>query len=103
MQRIELLQSFIVDDPKDPFNCYGLALEYQKLGDARSNELFDKLLTDFSDYLPTYYTAAKHFESSDSLKAKGVYQKGIELAQQQNNNKALNELKTALFNLEFED
>jgi hypothetical protein len=102
MERIEMLKSWIETDPKDPFNYYGLALEYQKLGDPQADQLFEKLLIDFSDYLPTYYTAAKYYENSDANKAKLIYEKGMILANNQNSTKTLNELRSALQNFIFE-
>ena len=103
MERIEMLKSWIETDPKDPFNYYGLALEYQKLGDLQADQLFEKLLVDFSEYLPTYYTAAKYFEASNFDKTKAIYEKGIALAIQQGNLKAQQELKNAYQNFLFEN
>lgn len=103
MERIEMLKSWIETEPHDPFNHYGLALEYQKLGDVKADEILNKLLTDFQDYLPTYYTAAKHFETSDPIKAKLIYEKGIALANEQANLKVLQELKNAYQNFLFEN
>lgn len=103
MERIELLKSWIETEPHDPFNYYGLALEYQKLGDAKADGVFDHLLESFEDYLPTYYTAAKHFETSHPGKAKLIYEKGITLANIQSNAKALQELKNAYQNFLFEN
>ncbi len=102
MERIEMLKSWIETDPKDPFNYYGLALEYQKLGDIQADQLFEKLLVDFPEYLPTYYTAAKYYEDLNVSKAKEIYEKGIILADSQNNLKALNEIKSAYHNFLFE-
>jgi hypothetical protein len=103
MERIEMLKSWIETEPLEPFNYYGLALEYQKLGDARAAEMLDKLLVDFKEYLPTYYTAAKYFEVSDFDKTKTIYEKGIVLATQQGNLKAQQELKNAYQNFLFEN
>lgn len=103
MDRIVLLESFIKDDPNDPFNYYGLALEYQKLNHTKCDEYFEILLEKFPEYLPTYYTAAKHWEENRPDLATETYEKGIALAQKQQNLKTLNELKNALLNFSFDD
>ena len=103
MERIELLKSWIADEPNDPFNYYALALEHQKLASSETTLCFEVLLDKFPEYLPTYYTAAKYFEEVDATKTRQIYEAGIALALQQNNTKALNELKVAYQNFLFED
>lgn len=102
MERIEMLKSWIETEPLEPFNYYGLALEYQKLGDLQADQLFEKLLLDFPEYLPTYYTAAKYYEDLNANRAREIYEKGISLASNQNNIKALNEIRSAYQNFLFE-
>lgn len=102
MERIELLKSWIEAEPTEPFNYYGLALEYQKINDIQAEKLFEKLLSKFPEYLATYYTAAKYFEDRDADLSKSIYEKGMALALAQNNLKTLNELKSAYQNFLFE-
>lgn len=103
MNRLQLLQDFYEQDPNDPFNLYGLALEYQKHDIQKSKELYDLLLKEFPDYLATYYMSAKLYEELELEEdAVTIYKKGIGIAQQQNNSKIENELKVALTNLEME-
>ncbi len=101
--RLELLQQYYAEDPTDPFNLYALALEYQKTDLTKSCELFDKLLTDFPEYLPTYYHAAKlKTELNQHEAALGIYKKGIDIARDQNERKALQELQSAYNELLFD-
>lgn len=99
--RIELLNKFIEDDPNDPFNYYALALEFQNSDIEKANGLFQKLLEEFPNYLPTYYTAgnfyADHGRDQDALL---TFEKGIELAKSYSDSKALKELQAALLNLD---
>ena len=101
--RINLLKSYIEEEPKDPFNYYALACEYLNGKEEEALQLFEQLLINFPDYLATYYQAAQLLqEFEEDEKTLAVYEKGIALAEKQNNTKTLNELKTAKQNLEFE-
>lgn len=102
-QRIEQLQQFYNADPADPFNAYALALEYLNHDRERSRELFEKLLSEHKNYLPTYYHAAKFFqESGDTTRAAEIYEAGIDLAKTLNDQKALRELRSAYDEMMFE-
>ena len=94
--RLEQLIRFYEEDPNDPFTVYGLALEYHKSDVRKSEEFFNKLLTNFPDYLPTYYHAAK-LKSSLGLNenALSIYKLGIVLAKRLNEQKAVQELQSA--------
>ncbi len=101
--RINLLKNYIDEEPSDPFNYYALACEYLNGKEEEALVLFDKLLSDFPEYLATYYQAAQlkaEFEQEDE--ALEIYEKGIALAKAQDNQKTLRELQTAKQNLEFE-
>jgi tetratricopeptide (TPR) repeat protein len=101
--RLELLQQFYNEDPHDPFNIYGLALEYLKTDLLKSRELFEKLLTSHREYIPTYYHAAKLYaELDDRDRAISVYRDGIEQAKRLQDQKALRELQSAYNELVFE-
>lgn len=101
--RLELLQKFYAEDPDDPFNLYGLALEFQKTDVLKSDELFTKLLTEFSAYVPSYYHAAKLKTNLKQYNAAlDIYKKGITVAREQNERKALQELQSAYDELLFE-
>lgn len=101
--RLQTLIKFYEEEPNDPFNLYALALEYRKHDPQKSNELFDKLLTDFPHYVPSYYHAAQlKVELKQTEAALGIYQKGMVMARQQNEKKAEQELRSAYDELMFE-
>lgn len=102
-QRLKTLIQFYEEDPDDPFNLYGLALEYQKIDLSKSDALFSKLLEDFPEYVPSYYHAAKlKVELKQPEAALAIYRKGIEVAKQQDERKAGQELRSAYDELIFE-
>ncbi|HEY8934554.1 MAG TPA: tetratricopeptide repeat protein [Cyclobacteriaceae bacterium] len=95
--RLDQLHQFYNDDPTDPFNLYALALEYQKTNATKAKEFFYQLMKEHENYLPSYY----HFgnllialEQNDE--AVEILKKGIDLAKQQNELKAMRELRMLL-------
>lgn len=101
--RLEQLIKFHEEDPNDPFPLYGLALEYQKTDIKKSEQLFDRLLADFPEYLPAYYHAAKLKVTLDKgTLAINIYQNGIALAKKQNDSSTERELQSAYNELMFE-
>jgi tetratricopeptide (TPR) repeat protein len=102
-QRLKTLIQFYEEEPNDPFNLYGLALEYQKTDPVKSDELFTKLLRDFPHYIASYYHAAKlKVELNQPEAALAIYRNGIEVAKQQGEKKAGQELRSAYDELMFE-
>jgi tetratricopeptide (TPR) repeat protein len=100
---LENLLEFHKNDPNDPFIVYGLALEYGKTNTQKANGYFELLLEQFPNYLATYYTAAHHYwEQENHTKAAQLFEKGIMLASEQNNPKALKELQAAHQNFIFD-
>lgn len=103
MSRLEQLLKFLEEDPDDPFNIYALALEYQKLDPEKALVLFNLLLEEHANYVPTYYHLGKLYEETGERdKAITVFEKGVEKARIQNEFKALRELRSALDELIFE-
>ena len=103
LTRLEQLIRFYEDDPSDPFTLYGLALEYLKTDQGKGEEWFDMLLSNFSDYLPTYYHAAKlKIVLGKRDEAIVIYEKGIQLAIAQQDKATQRELKSAYEELIFE-
>jgi tetratricopeptide (TPR) repeat protein len=100
-ERIKTLEQWIEEDPSDPFNKYGLAMELIESQPARATALFNELMTQHSDYLPTYYIAAQFFSQSEPDKAIAILEAGIELAKRQKNEKAKREMESALGELRF--
>jgi tetratricopeptide (TPR) repeat protein len=100
--RLEQLLHFYNDDPTDPFILYGLALEYQKIDIRKAEELFDKLVNEYMDYLPTYYQAANlKSQIGKTDEAISLYIKGIELAIHKKDTTTQRELQSALEELTF--
>ena len=96
LDRLKQLEHFYEEDPRDPFNLYALALEYLKSDPSKTRELFDMLLAQHADYLPTYYHAGKLYEYLGEIeKAAAIFGKGIELAKRMNDTKAQRELRSA--------
>ncbi len=119
MKRIEQLLEFLEKEPNDTFLIYAVATEYLKTDTQKALDYFENLLQNYSEYIPTYYHAAKLYASLEEYKkANEVYLKGIEVcknvieqSKKQNKEadkvtlKSLQELKSAqeLFLMEFED
>ncbi|NVK50988.1 MAG: tetratricopeptide repeat protein [Cyclobacteriaceae bacterium] len=104
LDRLKLLEQFAAEEPKDPFNWYALALEIQEIQPEKALIYFQKLLSDFPDYLPTYYPAAHFFAALDKLnEAKVTFEKGISLSQKLSEIKTLRELQNAYQNFLFEN
>lgn len=88
------LLAFYEEDPSDPFNIYGLALEYQKIDTKKAISFFEKLLKYHPNYIATYYHAAALYDSLGNIEqANEVYLKGIIIAKEFKKNNALGELE----------
>lgn len=95
--RLEQLHEFLAADPKDPFNVYALALEYRKTDVQKTKDLFDQLLGEHPEYVPTYYHAANlYLELNLNAEALVILQAGIAAARKQNEVKAARELQGIL-------
>ncbi len=96
-ERIKTLELFYEENPNDPFNLYALALEHGKSNSERANLLFDILLNNFEDYLPTYYQAVEFFVAQNQIqKAIEIAKKGIEKAIEAKELKTAGEIRTLL-------
>ena len=94
MSRLEQLQQFYKDDPNDPFNLYGLALEISKTNRQQGYTLFQQLIAGFPDYVPAYYqSAVLSFELARPDLAKETLQNGMAWAKSKNDIKAFHELQ----------
>jgi tetratricopeptide (TPR) repeat protein len=82
----------------DPFNHYLLAMEYQKEGAIKESfDLFEEIITQFPDYVATYYTYANALLARDEEdKAEIIIRLGIKEAEKKGAAKALKELKQLL-------
>lgn len=103
-QRISYLEAEFKQNPLDPFNAYGLAMEFMTANPNQALTWLEWLIANIPDYLPTYYQAASLYQDfDDAANALMCYEKGIALAKAQNNPKILAELERALFNFQLEN
>lgn len=103
MSRLQQLLTFLAEDPRDPFNIYAVALEFQKTDPAKAMEFFEILLKDHPDYIPAYYHTGKLLQELNQVpRAILVYQEGIRRSGEQHDHKALRELRNALMEAELE-
>ncbi|GCC49981.1 enzyme of heme biosynthesis [Chryseotalea sanaruensis] len=99
-QRIEMLKKLVLEDPNDPFYPYALALEYLHTQRAEAMFILRDVMDKHSDYLPSYYQAGLlSIEFGQLEEGQAILEKGIALAQKQNDRKALNELQSLLENI----
>ena len=95
-ERLKILLEYLHEDPTDPFNIYGVAMEYINHDKQKALSYLEKLLTEHPEYVPTYYHAAALLaENEEFERAESVYKKGIEIAHHQQKTKAYDELKRA--------
>lgn len=103
MNRLSILRKYLEEDPSDPFNIYALALELLKSDRQQAKTYFDELIAKHPQYIPTYYHAAKLYESLDQREdAIKIYERGILAAKETGDNKAMRELRSSLDELQFE-
>ncbi|MBK7390907.1 MAG: tetratricopeptide repeat protein [Bacteroidetes bacterium] len=95
--RIEMLNSYLAEDPSDSFSRYALALELIKLSnleEAMNHMVF--INQHDPSYLPNYYHYGKLLEQSGrKSEALAIYQEGETVARIQKNAHTLNELTNA--------
>ncbi len=103
-QRLEKLVLFYSQNPHDAFINYALAHEYHTQNDTQNALKHYQYLTENRpDYLPTYYQLGKLYEQlNQTQNAIDCYNKGITIANQQNDTKTKAELNNAKINLEIE-
>jgi Tfp pilus assembly protein PilF len=98
MNRIEILQGFLKDDPKDSFSRYALALEHVKAGqpdDARRE--FETVRENDPGYVATYFQLGQLYRTM-GLKhdAEKTFRTGITVAAQAGDEHTKSELEGAL-------
>ncbi len=101
-QRIQMLETFLGEDPGDSFSKYALALEYVAEGNIQKGiDLLIELRNSDPEYLALYYQLGKLFEQQNNISEAVIcFKKGIEIASHQNNHHAKAELNMALNELE---
>lgn len=100
--RVEMILTMLKNEPNDLFLNYSLGLEHFADKDfAKAEESFKKTLSIESSYIPAYYQLGKLFEAQNKIdNALTYFNKGLEFAKEQKNNKAINEFGEAIFMLE---
>ncbi|MBY0433570.1 MAG: tetratricopeptide repeat protein [Cyclobacteriaceae bacterium] len=101
MNRLEQLRQFAAEEPHDPFNHYALALEYLKTNPREAENLFEQLLQQHPEYLPTYYPYAQRLaETKNYDAATAIFDRGIDQARKAGDAKTLRELQSAKSDME---
>ncbi|MFQ5695475.1 MAG: tetratricopeptide repeat protein [Terriglobia bacterium] len=99
--RMETLEEFLEQRPKDSFAHYGLALEYANAG--RSDDAlaaFNKLLSFNPDYTAAYYHAGVLLgKLNRTEEARKMFTRGIEVAGRKGDLHTKSELEEALHSL----
>ncbi|HZV43923.1 MAG TPA: hypothetical protein VFF90_05575 [Saprospiraceae bacterium] len=80
MSRIEDLEKMLDENPDDPFLIYALAREYEaKAGTLQALLMYEHLVTNYPDYIATYYHYAKLLHNAGNRsEAVRLLEKGIE-------------------------
>lgn len=102
--KIKQLARQIKHNPGDSFSKFALALEFRKEGEfKKARILFEDILSSDPDYVGVYYHLGKLYEALDRLDdAQRLYQKGITIANEQDEKRTEKELREALKQLETE-
>ena len=95
--RLQQLLAFYEADPTDAFIIYALATEYRADDPKKAWEYYQKLLTEYPDYVGTYYHAGKLLEGFGRKdEAEQVYRKGLVVSRKAGQLHAASELQQAL-------
>jgi predicted Zn-dependent protease len=99
--RRQKLEEFLVQNPKDAFSRYGMALECVKEGDLPGAEAhFRALIETNPDYVPGYQMYAQTLAQSERGEdAKAILAQGIQAAIRMGNQHARSEMEGLLAQL----
>jgi Tfp pilus assembly protein PilF len=98
LNRIEILQSMVTNNPADAFSRYGLAMEYLNSGKLETAvEEFRTLLEHNPNYAAGYFHGGQTLEKLGRIDdAKALYRKGIEITAAKGDLHTRSELQAAL-------
>src|SRR5579863_6843576 len=101
INRLEVLQSMVDQNPADSFSRYGLAMEYVKAGDlAIAMDHFSALLEHNPNYGAGYFHGGQTLEKMGRIEeAKALYRKGIQVTATTGDGHTRDELQAALNSL----
>ena len=102
--RIPLLAKRVKENPNDSFSKFALALELVKTEDfGKARLLFEHIVKHDPAYVGVYYhLGGLYAQLSENNLAVSTYKLGIDVASQQHNTHAKNELMGALATFELE-
>jgi Tfp pilus assembly protein PilF len=100
--KLEQLVELLKADPNDSFIRYGIAMEYAKQGNhAQAIAEFAELIRRDPKYVPAYFMGGRAYaQNGDVEGARGMYQRGVQVAQQVGDTHAAGEIAEALAMLE---
>jgi tetratricopeptide (TPR) repeat protein len=98
MDRVDLLNDILAQNPDDAFARYGLAMEYSKNGNLeQALSEFEKLLAANPDYTAGYFMAAQALVRAErGEEARKMLAEGIRAAQRTRNRHAQAEMEAML-------
>jgi hypothetical protein len=101
MSRREKIEAMLVDDPRDAFLRYSLAMELDKEGDHDASlTRFNELTLDTPPYVPAFFMAAQQLVRLARVEEARTYlRSGIEAARTQGNAHAAGEMSEFLASL----
>ncbi len=104
MARLAQLKVLLEKNPTDSFLLFAIAKEYEGRNEPdNAKASYLKIVDSAPNYVGVYYHLGKLYEAlGEDLKALDIYQKGINVAVQQGDTHAKNELAGAKLNLEME-
>src|SRR5215467_4039386 len=98
MNRLEILQNMVVQNPKDSFSRYGLAMEYANSGALdKAIVEYEALLGFNPDYSAAYYHGGQALEKLGRLDdARNMYRRGLEATRRTGDAHTNGEIQAAL-------
>ncbi|QDT75241.1 tetratricopeptide repeat protein [Lacipirellula limnantheis] len=101
MSRREKIEAMLVDEPRDTFLRYSLAMELEKEGDHDASlAKFNELTRDEPPYVPAFFMAAQQLAKLNRINEARTYlREGIDAARAQGNAHAAGEMSEFLASL----
>ena len=98
MNRIEILQGFLKENPNDSFSRYALALEYVKLGQhGTAVQEFETVKKNDPDYVASYFQLGQLYQKmGQTHEAEKTFRTGITVATKLGEDHTRSELEGAL-------
>ena len=93
MDKLQMLNTILAQNPADTFARYGLAMEYiaqQKMHEGLAE--FDRIIADNPDYVPAYQMSAQTQAANNPERALELLHAGIAAANRTGNQHALAEM-----------